>query len=112
MDKVFANLPHPIDLPSIYRFFGANLVAAVPSLHAAYPWLTFLFVRKYFKRTGTLFIPYVLGVWFAIVYLGEHYVFDIIIGVLYSQLVYILIFHGNSIWGYLKKGKFSVDISS
>lgn len=104
MDKVFANLPHPIDLPSVYRFFGANLVAAVPSLHAAYPWLTFLFVRKYFKRVSFLFIPYVLGVWFAIVYLGEHYVFDIVIGALYSQLVYFLIFQGRSIWGYLKKG--------
>ncbi|MBI2597225.1 inositol phosphorylceramide synthase [Candidatus Daviesbacteria bacterium] len=92
MDQTFLALPQRIDLPSVYRFFGANLVAAVPSLHAAYPWLTLLFLVRKFKAVGWLFLPYVLGVWFSIVYLGEHYVFDIIIGVLYAIVVYLLIF--------------------
>ncbi len=91
MDKVFANFPSPIDLPSVYRFVGANLVAAVPSLHAAYPWLTFLFVIKASKKIGLLILPYVFIVWFSVIYLGEHYVFDILIGVLYSTLVFILV---------------------
>lgn len=98
MDKVFASLPHPIDLPSVYKFFGANLVAAVPSLHAAYPWLTFLFIRKYSKKLGMIVLLYALGVWFAIVYLGEHYVFDIAVGVLYAFLIFMLVTKGSLIW--------------
>ena len=98
MDIVFASLPRPIDLPSVYRFFGANLVAAVPSLHGAYPWLTFLFLRKYSKKLGWITLPYVFGVWFAIVYLGEHYVFDIAVGVLYATLIFMLVTKGNLIW--------------
>lgn len=86
--KVFDTLGTSIDLPTVYKFFGANLVAAVPSLHAAYPWLTFLFITRYFKHAGLFVLPYVLAVWFAIVYLGEHYVFDIVIGVLYATVAY------------------------
>ncbi len=98
MDRVFISFPTPIDLPSVYRFMGANLVAAVPSLHAAYPWLTFLFVMKRFKRAGLLVLLYVLGVWFSIVYLGEHYIFDILIGVLYATLIFMLVINGAKIW--------------
>lgn len=88
MDQVFANLAYPINLPTVYKYVGANLVAAVPSLHAAYPWLTFLFLLTKIKKWGFLFIPYVLGVWFSIVYLGEHYVFDILIGVIYATFFF------------------------
>lgn len=91
MNHVFASLPNPIDLPSVYQFFGANLVAAVPSLHAAYPWITFLFFIKKFKRVGWLSLLYVFGVFFSLVYLGEHYVFDILVGVLYATFCYILV---------------------
>lgn len=98
MDQVFASFPKPIDLPSVYKFIGANLVAAVPSLHAAYPWLTFLFIIKKWRLWGLFILPYVFGVWFSIIYLGEHYVFDIIIGVLYATLIFILITKELTIW--------------
>ncbi|MDO8498552.1 MAG: phosphatase PAP2 family protein [bacterium] len=91
MDKVFLSFPQGIDLPSVYKFVGANLVAAVPSLHAAYPFLTLLFFVKRFKSWGLLVFPYVLGVWLTIVYLGEHYVFDIVVGVLYASIAYLLV---------------------
>lgn len=97
MDQVFASFPTPINLPSVYQFVGVNLVAAVPSLHAAYPWLTLLFLVKKFKIKGILILPYVLGVWFSIVYLGEHYVFDILIGVLYASLIFYFIINGIKI---------------
>lgn len=98
MDKVFISFPKAIDLPSVYRFFGANLVAAVPSLHAAYPWLTFLFLSKISKKFGLPAFIYVLGVWYSIVYLGEHYVFDILIGVLYASIIFLLISNASLIW--------------
>lgn len=95
MDAVFANLAHPISLPSLYKFVGVNLVAAVPSLHAAYPWLTFLFVAKKSKLLSLLILPYVLGIWFSIVYFGEHYVFDIVVGVLYATATFGLVLKGD-----------------
>lgn len=98
MDQVFASFPNQINLPSIYRFIGVNIVAAVPSLHAAYPWLTFLFVIRKVKLWGLLLIPYVLGVWFAIIYMGEHYVFDLIVGVLYASVAFTLVVKGDMIW--------------
>lgn len=98
MDKVFVNLPQSVDLPSVYKFVGVNLVAAVPSLHAAYPWLTFLFIARKYKLKGLFVLPYVFGIWFSIVYLGEHYVFDAIAGILYASVVFGLVIKGNFIW--------------
>lgn len=98
MDKVFANFSQPIDLPSVYKFVGANLVAAVPSLHAAYPVLTFLFIARKYRVKALLILPYVFGIWFSIVYLGEHYVFDIVVGVIYAAVVYGLIIKWDLFW--------------
>lgn len=105
MDQVFANLPRSIDLPSVYRFVGVNLVAAVPSLHAAYPLLALFFVVKKFKKWGLLILPYLLGVWFSIVYMGEHYVFDIVIGALYATVIFGLAINADRLW---RKGGESV----
>lgn len=68
-----------------------NQVAAVPSLHAAYPFLAFLFARRVFGRWGWLMLAYAALVWFSIVYLGEHYVVDAIAGVLYASAAYWLV---------------------
>lgn len=88
MDQVMGSFAHPISVPSVYKFFGANLVAAVPSLHAAYPWLIFLFVVKKLGIAGMFVLPYVFGVWFSVVYLGEHYAVDVIAGLLYASIAY------------------------
>ncbi len=89
MDMVMISFAHPIDVPSVYRFFGANLVAAVPSLHAAYPWLIFIFLLKKIRGFSILALPYVAGVWFAVVYLGEHYVVDVFLGFVYASIAYL-----------------------
>jgi len=91
MDQVMVSFAHPIDVPSVYRFFGANLVAAVPSLHAAYPWLIFIFILKKFRGLSVLALPYVAGVWFAVVYLGEHYAVDVFAGFVYASAAYLII---------------------
>ncbi len=99
MDQVFLSFAHPISVPSIYQFFGADLVAAVPSLHAAYPWLIFLFIFQKLRFLSMLLIPYVIGVWFAVVYLGEHYVIDVVAGITYASVAYSLIIYrpGNKL---------------
>lgn len=99
MDQVWAGFAGGVDLPSIYKFVGANLVAAVPSLHAAYPLLTLLFLVKKYKAKGLLIAPYVLGIWFSIVYFGEHYVFDIVVGALYSILAFFLVWN----WEFIRQ---------
>ncbi len=72
-------------VPNIYAHFNPNPVAAVPSLHSAYPMLDLLFVYKLFGRKAAIpFAIYPLSIWFGVVYLGEHYIFDVLAGILYA----------------------------
>ncbi len=72
-------------VPNIYAHFNPNPVAAVPSLHSAYPMLQLLFVHKFFGRRASLpFAIYPISMWIGVVYLGEHYVVDVLLGILYA----------------------------
>lgn len=69
----------------IYDRLSANEVAAVPSLHAAYPTLMLLFLARAFGWRRVWWLAfYPVSLWIGIVYLGEHYVFDTILGILYA----------------------------
>jgi len=59
----------------------ANDVAAMPSLHAAYPMLMLLFFWRRARRSvRALLIAYVLAMAFTLVYTADHFVFDILLG--------------------------------
>ncbi|GAA1482078.1 phosphatase PAP2 family protein [Gordonia sinesedis] len=59
----------------------ANLVAAIPSLHAGLTMLLALFMWPRLKALGrTIFLGYAFAMAFTLVYTAEHYVFDIILG--------------------------------
>ncbi len=76
---------------TIFLILQPNPFAAFPSLHAAYPWLISLYAIK-IKRTKALpilIIPF--GVWFSAVYLGEHYIIDLIAGVAYSTTAFLFV---------------------
>jgi PAP2 superfamily len=63
-----------------------NIVAALPSLHAAWPLIGLLVIRKH-RLPRWLFVTQALlfvGVVFAIVYTGEHYFVDALVGCLYA----------------------------
>lgn len=65
-----------------------NQVAAVPSMHAAITLLILLFFwRGAPAWVRVLLVTYVLAMAFALVYSGEHYVFDILLGWLYAGAV-------------------------
>jgi hypothetical protein len=67
-----------------------NIVAALPSLHAAFP-LICLLVARHFRlprRLQALLVLQLLGVAFAIVYTGEHYVVDVLAGLLYGCVAF------------------------
>jgi membrane-associated phospholipid phosphatase len=85
-----------VSFPTLYSFVGSDPVAAIPSLHAAFPLLILFFLIKKFKWVGLIFVPYVLWVWFAVIYLGEHYFIDILIGAIYAIFVFILVQKLNS----------------
>jgi membrane-associated phospholipid phosphatase len=74
---------HLVLLPTIYYWLNANEVAAMPSLHAAYPLLVAIFSTKIWKRWGWLVFIYPILTAFSLVYLGEHYGIDVIAGFAY-----------------------------
>lgn len=76
------------NFPTIYSQINPNPVAAVPSLHVAYPVLTFLFAVKLYGRRALAVAIYPISVALGVVYFGEHYLFDVLVGVAYAGVVY------------------------
>jgi membrane-associated phospholipid phosphatase len=82
------SVSHP--LVFVYDHFNPNPVAAMPSLHAAFPVLIFLICLKLNPRWGWLSIFYPLLMDFAVVYMGEHYVTDCIAGTVYGAAAFYI----------------------
>lgn len=77
------------DFPSVYNKISPNPVAAVPSLHAAYSFLTAFFITRLFKPKWRYFAwIYPLLIWVGTVYQGEHYAIDAILGVMYALVAF------------------------
>jgi len=81
------------NLSYYYAHLNPNPVAAIPSLHAAYPTLVLLALRRYNKRFFWFFLPYPPLVWLSTIYLGEHYAIDVIAGVAYAAAAYYLVYN-------------------
>lgn len=67
---------------------NANVLAAMPSLHASYPVIVLFYAIK--KRLGwgnLFFILFMLGIWFSAVYSGHHYIIDVVMGVMLALVV-------------------------
>lgn len=67
---------------------NANVLAAIPSLHAAYPVIVLFYGIK--KRLGWIniaFVIFALGIWFSAVYSGHHYIIDVFTGILIALVV-------------------------
>ena len=91
------------NLSYYYSHLNPNPVAAIPSLHAAYPTLVLLALRRYSKKLFWFFLPYPPFVWLSTVYLGEHYVIDIIAGVLYAIAAYYLVYNFSAVKKFVLK---------
>ncbi len=76
---------------TVYEFLGSNLYAAFPSMHSALTFLIFLFAFKIWrlKALPVLVIP--VGTWFSAIYLGEHYVVDILGGIAYATIAFVAV---------------------
>ena len=64
----------------------SDVVAAFPSLHAAYVTLFSIFMFKLGKKYGFASLPIAGGVYFSIIYLGQHYLVDLLGGVAYAGI--------------------------
>lgn len=71
---------------------NANVFAAVPSLHAAYMFLTTIYAVISHKRwyTISLFSFICLGIWWTAVYSGHHYIIDVMLGILTTIIGFLL----------------------
>lgn len=79
----------------VYKNISPNAVAAVPSLHSAYPLIATLFIGFAFgfRKTWYMWL-YPISMWIGVVYLGEHYVFDVVAAVVLVAAVIPAVFYG------------------
>jgi len=75
-------------IPDITSGFDTNPIAAMPSLHAAFPFLCALILWRVYRWKTWPFCLYMLLVLFAIVYTGDHYVVDVLAGIILGFLCY------------------------
>jgi hypothetical protein len=83
-------LPPAAPIGLAYTHMNPNPVAAIPSLHAALPMLiALILIRvKGTRALPALLYPLVMG--FYLVYLGEHYVVDVLAGFACAQFAYLV----------------------
>jgi hypothetical protein len=75
---------------SLYSVFGGNPLAAMPSLHFATSVMAALLLHEVGPLSGALGFTYAATLGFALVYLGEHYVADLIAGAALTAAVWRL----------------------
>jgi membrane-associated phospholipid phosphatase len=70
---------------------NSNVYAAIPSLHSAYPVVTYYYARKKSPRwlKWIIFVD-IIGIWFSAVYTNHHYIIDVILGFICAILSIIL----------------------
>jgi membrane-associated phospholipid phosphatase len=81
---------HGTPLFQIFHFRG-DAVAAFPSEHAAFPMLELLVFSRLSARWLAPFAVWVAVVLFAVVYLGEHWVTDVLAGWLYAGAIFFAV---------------------
>jgi hypothetical protein len=81
----------------------SNLIAAIPSLHAAYPVLIMLFFWSSGWWARALGLAYSVAMSFTLAYTGEHYVFDLVLGWLYAGAAFGIVAAGAAIWPRLRE---------
>jgi hypothetical protein len=75
-------------IPDISSGFDTNPIAAMPSLHAAFPFLCALILWRVYRSKAWPFYLYALLMQFAIIYTGDHYVADVLAGFILAGFCY------------------------
>ena len=78
---------------------AANPVAAMPSLHTAYAMMAVAFFLPVVRRRWwPLLLAYPLAMTFTLVYSGEHYVIDVLVGWLYVAVTFGVVAAAERSW--------------
>jgi hypothetical protein len=77
-------------IPDLNTGFDTNPIAAMPSLHAAFPLLSSLLLWRLYRLKALAFYIYTAIILFTIVYTGDHYITDILAGLLLAVACYFL----------------------
>ena len=85
-------------------------VAEIPSEHAAFPLLFFLYLRRQFGWPAYFVLPYIAVVVFAILYLGMHWFIDALVGFLYAVMAYAVVMHVAP--AFIKRTRYGRNIGS
>jgi membrane-associated phospholipid phosphatase len=79
----------PATYDRLYDALGVpNAVAAMPSLHMGVTFAVYLFARDVNRRIAWILLVYSLLMGFSLVYMGEHYAVDVIVGAGCAYLTY------------------------
>ncbi len=70
------------------QLFRANPYAALPSLHCAFPFLSFLYLRARGYSLAWLFAGMSLWLFVGTIYLGEHYFLDVLGGMIVAFVAF------------------------
>ena len=80
---------------TLYRTLAEpNSVASVPSIHMAITCVVLLRSRDFARRWFWPLVAYTLLMALALVYLGEHYVFDVLVGIAVAVAVEVVVVRG------------------
>ncbi|HEY2597838.1 MAG TPA: phosphatase PAP2 family protein [Candidatus Dormibacteraeota bacterium] len=81
----------PSGLTWLYSHHDYNLYAAFPSLHAGFPVLAAAAAWRRNTIVGIILAIWAIVVWVTVVYLGEHYVADVVGGILYAVVALAIV---------------------
>jgi membrane-associated phospholipid phosphatase len=81
----------PAGLLWLYSNHDYNLYAAFPSLHAGFPVVAAYAAWQRHRFAGILLSAWAAVVWIAVVYLGEHYVTDVLGGIAYAVTAILVV---------------------
>jgi membrane-associated phospholipid phosphatase len=91
IDETIVKLRVPDWLVAVYSDRDYNIDAAFPSLHSAFPLIATVHVWRRNWRWGLALAGWTAVVWLSVVYLGEHYVVDILGGIAYAAVALLVV---------------------
>jgi membrane-associated phospholipid phosphatase len=97
MTRIIGHVWNSVSSAQVHTLLGSNdgripienQVAAVPSMHAAIPMLICLFLWSRWRRGRVLLATYPLVMGLTLVYVGEHYVFDVLAGWALAAVIHL-----------------------
>ena len=87
---VHSLLSLPSAVSPYFNRLNPDAAAAFPSLHSAYPLLAALALWPVTRRGAVLAFTWCAAVWFSVVYLGQHYVTDVIGGIVFAVVTWLI----------------------